>query len=78
METEATLIGLGERIRRIRTEIAKQSQEEFALLMCMTQSNLSLIETQKILPSCLLLYRLQQTYAINLNWVLTGIGAMML
>jgi len=68
------LSAIGERIKIIRKEIANESQERFAEQMCMTQSNLSLIESQKGLPSCILLYRLRDTYHINLNWLLTGKG----
>jgi transcriptional regulator with XRE-family HTH domain len=67
---------IGKRIRQIRTQLSGTSQEEFADLMCMTQSNLSMIETQKFLPSCQLLYRLHTTYQVNVNWILTGKGEM--
>ncbi|MBC8112469.1 MAG: helix-turn-helix transcriptional regulator [Verrucomicrobia bacterium] len=76
MENQNNLAGIGGRLRQIRTQIAKQSQEEFASIMCMTQSNLSMIENQKVLPSCFLLYRLHKAYHINTNWILTGEGEM--
>jgi transcriptional regulator with XRE-family HTH domain len=70
------IYAIGGRIREVRTQVARVSQEEFADLMCMTQSNLSMIETQKFLPSCPLLYRLHTTYQVNVNWLLTGQGEM--
>ena len=69
---------IGERIRQVRIQLTGCSQETFADLMCMTQSNLSMIETQKFLPSCALLYRLHRTYRVDLNWLLTGEGEMRL
>lgn len=65
---------IGERIRMVRTEIAKQSQEDFAATVCMTQSNLSMIEKCHYLPSIMLLYLLHHTWHINVNWLLTGEG----
>ena len=64
---------IGKRIKHIRTEIAQTSQESFACQMCMTQSNLS-----RVYPSCFLLYRLHLTYRINLNWLLTGQGEVLI
>jgi transcriptional regulator with XRE-family HTH domain len=77
MENQINLAEVGLRLRQVRTQIARQSQEEFAGIMCMTQSNLSMIENQKVLPSCFLLYRIHTAYHINLNWVVTGEGEML-
>jgi transcriptional regulator with XRE-family HTH domain len=43
---------IGQRIKQIRTEIAKTSQFEFSEQVCMTQSNLSMLENGKTYPSC--------------------------
>lgn len=67
---------IGQRLKIVRIEIAHQSQEEFASVLCMTQSNLSMLETQKYLPSCMILYLLHETYGVNLNWLITGQGEM--
>lgn len=42
----------------------------------MTQSNLSMIETGRYLPSAMLLYLLHASYRINLNWLVSGQGEM--
>ena len=60
----------------VRTQIARQSQEDFAAVLCMTQSNLSMIETGRYLPSAMLLYLLHGNYRINLNWLVSGQGEM--
>jgi transcriptional regulator with XRE-family HTH domain len=65
---------IGQRMRQVRTDLARQSQEDFAASLGMTQSNLSMIETGRYLPSALLLYLLLRTYQINLNWLFTGEG----
>ncbi|MDJ1466602.1 helix-turn-helix domain-containing protein [Cytophagaceae bacterium DM2B3-1] len=72
------LTTIGERIRMVRTRIAKQSQESFAASVCMTQSNLSMIEQCHYLPSIMLLYWIHTIWRINLNWLLTGEGEMVM
>ena len=72
------LLEIGQRIRQIRTEIAKASQFEFSEQICMTQSNLSMLENGKIYPSCFLLIKLSLVYKININWLLSGTGEMIM
>lgn len=72
------LLEIGQRIRQIRTEIAKTSQFEFSEQICMTQSNLSMLENGKIYPSCFLLIKLSLVYKININWLLSGTGEMIM
>lgn len=69
---------IGQRIRQIRVEIAKTSQFEFSEQVCMTQSNLSMLENGKIYPSCFLLIKLSLVYKININWLLSGTGEMIM
>jgi len=71
-----TLPEIGQRILKIRTELAKTSQVEFSEQVCMTQSNLSMLENGKIYPSSFLLLKLHLVYKINLNWLLAGTGDM--
>jgi transcriptional regulator with XRE-family HTH domain len=66
--------GIGQRIRIVRTEIVKTSQMEFSEVVCMTQSNLSMLENEKTYPNCFMLFALSQIYKININWLLTGNG----
>lgn len=69
---------IGQRIKQIRTEIAKASQFEFSEQVCVTQSNLSMLENGKTYPSCFLLIKLNIVYKININWLLTGKEEMIL
>ena len=67
------LYHIGQRIRQVRTD-AGLSQYEFAAQLAMTQTSLSMIETQKTLPSCFFLYRLHTTFRVSIDWVLSGHG----
>ncbi len=68
------MLNIGERIKLVRKEQACISQDEFADLLGMSQSHLSLIESEKSLPGCYLLYRIHDTFNINLHWLITGSG----
>lgn len=72
------LLEIGQRIRKIRSEIVKVSQFEFSEQISMTQSNLSMLENGKIYPSCFLLIKINLNYNININWLVTGVGNMTL
>ena len=72
------LLEIGQRIRKIRSEIAQASQFEFSEQVSMTQSNLSMLENGKIYPSCFLLIKLNIVYKININWLLSGTGEMIM
>ena len=68
------MLNIGERIKQVRKEQAGISQDDFANLLGMSQSHLSLIESEKSLPGSYLLYRIHGTFDIDLNWLLTGNG----
>ena len=70
--------GIGERIKKIRTEIVKTSQIEFSENICMTQSNLSMLENEKSYPGAYVLFILNKVYNVNINWLLTGNGDILL
>jgi transcriptional regulator with XRE-family HTH domain len=72
------LIEIGKRIKQVRVELVKCSQFEFSEQMNMTQANLSMIENGKIYPSCFLLMKLSIMQKINLNWLFTGTGDMLM
>jgi transcriptional regulator with XRE-family HTH domain len=64
----------GERVRYIRTEIARMSQAGFAQLLNVSQSSLSDIEANRNMPGYLFCYLLHTAYRVNLNWLYTGEG----
>lgn len=67
----------GERVRYIRTEIAKKSQAGFARLLNVSQSSLANIELGRNMPGFLFCHLLHTSYAINLNWLFTGEGGVL-
>jgi transcriptional regulator with XRE-family HTH domain len=71
-------VEIGQRIKRVRTEINKLSQFEFSEHIGITQANLSMLENGKICPSCFLLIKLNLLYKININWLITGQGNIMI
>lgn len=65
---------IGKRLKQVRLEVFKLSQFDFSDLLAMTQANLSMLENEKISPSCFLLQKLVTLHKVNINWLLTGEG----
>ena len=67
---------VGDRLRRVRKEVARLSQHDFARVLNTTQINICLLENNRHLPGSAFLLRLSQAYPINLHWLLTGKDSM--
>jgi transcriptional regulator with XRE-family HTH domain len=73
-----SLQNIGIRIHHLRVEVLDLSQREFAQRMGVAQGNLSLLETGQSLPSCFFLWCLHATFGVNLHWIMSGQGQVLL
>lgn len=65
---------IGARIYHIRVEVLHLSQREFARRLGISQGNLPSLEHGQSLPSCFFLWCLHATFRVNLHWLMTGQG----
>jgi transcriptional regulator with XRE-family HTH domain len=65
---------ISERLKYLRTEVLGQTQEQFAAIMGISRSGLSMIENNVVLPGFYFLYILHTVHKINLHWLMTGDG----
>ena len=65
---------IGARIHHLRVEVLNLSQREFAQRMGITQGNLPCLEKGQSLPSCFFIWCLHMTFRVNLHWLMTGQG----
>lgn len=68
-------LGLGKRIRDVRTHIGS-NQTEFSANLNTSYSYLSDVERGKSMPGADMLIMLRHKFQVNINWLLTGIGDM--
>ncbi len=71
------MAGIGERLKSVRT-LLKKSQEELARELGITKQAISNIETGKSAPGIATLSKLLVDYDINLNYLISGIGEIIL
>lgn len=66
------------RIHYLRTRIAGLTRTDFAQRLGSKPLNIAVLERGLRKPSTLLLNKFQQVYNVNINWLLTGTGDVLL
>jgi transcriptional regulator with XRE-family HTH domain len=69
---------IGIRIRFLRTRIAGLTRADFAQKLGSKPVNIAVLERDIRKPSAQLLDKFQQTFNVNINWLLTGTGDVLL
>lgn len=67
----------GERIKKVRTDIAGHTRDQFAEYLGITRSSLQLYEDGKREPKASLLALISVLYGVHLDWLLLGLGEML-
>ncbi|MDH4127447.1 MAG: helix-turn-helix domain-containing protein [Spirochaetota bacterium] len=67
---------MAQRLKKLRKEILRLSQQKMANSLLIAQSNYSKVERGERSLTIKQLTRLRETYSININWLLTGDGRM--
>ena len=70
-------MGFAVRLRELRRYL-KLTQNEFSEKICITQATLCGYEKKKRVPDGEILSNIANVYNVNINWLLTGEGAMFL
>jgi transcriptional regulator with XRE-family HTH domain len=65
---------IGERVKYLRADVLKLTQEEFSQQMSISRTSLSMIENHRAMPGFFFMYILHTHFKVNLHWLVSGKG----